>query len=312
MKNIISVLILSICIGFSFAQQGLYDSSNELMFIIDSNQIIIPDGETILSTQGNLIFVGNSNKSGDLLYKVDVKDVFKKNKGMAIERDAEKVKWYISEGNFYYQKFDPRHVVVNIVKEDDFLAFYNSFNDSLLAYIPDPMEYSSAKIFAVFKLLWQYYDLENEYAINIDNTGKLPKEYTDAGIIGVMQARFDDGMAWHWDGRFLYPSFDRNPMLVWRYENDILKPNSVPKSREEWVWDGEAMKPYWGGNPKNEWSWRGGILRQVWNNNHNNEYIIDGHVVRKRFGNIGENEWEIFGEVPLPIITAIVLGIVFR
>lgn len=312
MRNLFSVLLIVVCSCYSYAQQGLYDANNKLMFIIDSNEIIIPNSETILSTQGNLIFVGASNKSGDLLYKVDVKDVFKKNKGMAIERDAENVKWYVSEGNFYYQKFDPRHVVVNVVKDYDFLAFYNSFNDSLLAYIPDPIEYSSAQIFAVFKLLWQYYDIESDYENHLESFTKLSKEYSDVGIVGIMQARFDNGMAWHWDGRFLYPSFDRNPMLVWSYENDVLKPNSVPRSHEEWIWDGEAIKPYWGGNPSNEWSWRGGILRQVWNNNHRNEYIIDENVVRKRFGDIGENEWEISGEVPLPIITAIVLGIVFR
>jgi hypothetical protein len=54
--------------------------------------------------------------------------------------------------------------VLNVNKTEDYLAFYSGLNDTLLAFIPEPIEYSAAEIFAIFQLLWQYYDMDEEFA----------------------------------------------------------------------------------------------------------------------------------------------------
>ena len=54
------------------------------------------------------------------------------------------------------------------------------------------------------------------------------------------------------------------------------------------------------------------ILRQIWNANYNKEYLYEDGIIRPRFGGFGENEWEVQGDVPKAVVTAIVLGVLFR
>jgi len=131
--------------------------------------------------------------------------------------------------------------------------------------------------------------------------------------LSYIEPVFGNGIVWVWDGLYLYPyGVNKSHPMTWKFENDKLSPINYPRNEDEWSWDGNGLKPYWGGNPQGLWTWQNGVLRQIWNNNHNNEYFIDGNVIRKRFGVYGDNEWEITGSVPKPILTAIVLGLLFR
>jgi hypothetical protein len=292
-----------------FAQQGVYNSQNELMLIIDDQKSTTPQGEVIFSTQGNIIFSGNSNEKKDIVFKTDAQSIFQKNKANVFTKTGANANWYIAEGNFYYKDVAPLNIIINAQQTDGFYAFYSGINDSLLAYIAEPATYSPALMFALTQILWQSYNLDKAFKEKLEGQ----KTTKASPQIASMTPTFGNGMPWLWDGKFLYPAYDRNPMLVWQFTNNILKPRQLPVNNEEWRWDGDTLKPYWGGHPSREWSWRGGILRQVWSNNMNNEYIIDNdNIARPRFGNFGENEWQINGNIPLPVITAVLLGIVYR
>lgn len=300
----ISFLALSV-----FPQQGVYNSQNELMLMIDNQKITTPQGEVIFSTQGNIVFSGKSNDKNDIIFKTDAQSVFQENKANVFTKTGASANWFIAEGNFYYKEVAPQNIIVNVNQTDDFIAFYSGINDSLLAYITDPATYSPALMFALTQILWQSYNLDKAFQEKIQSLNAS----NNSPQIASMVPTFGNGMAWLWDGKFLYPANDRNPMLVWQFSNNILKPRQLPANHEEWIWDRDTLKPYWGGHPNREWSWRGGILRQVWSNNMNNEYIIDNdNIARPRFGNFGENEWQITGNIPLPVVTAVLLGIVYR
>jgi hypothetical protein len=307
MKWIFNIWLLLITVS-AFAQQGVYDKNSKLIFIIENGRISAPESDTILTVRGNIIFFGTSNKADDIIMSTDARDVYQKGRGNVYNRDGSNAGWYISRGNIYFAQFREENAVANIVKTDDYLAFYNAMNDSLLAFIPETPEYSPAEILALFQLMWQMYDLEEQF-----NQTRNTVQATQGGIIGSMEPTWGGGVVWLWDGKFLFPAHNNNQFMVWQFSNNVLRPKLNPRNHEEWRWDGDSLRPYWGGHPQNEWSWRGGILRQVWANNHLNEFIIDNdNIARPRFGNLGENEWQIQGNIPLPVITAVLLGIVYR
>jgi hypothetical protein len=306
MKGLLSILMFFLSLQL-VAQQGVYNQKSELLFVIENGRISAPESDVILTVRGNIIFFGTSNKADDILFNTDAKSAFQKNRGNVYEKNSGQAQWFISKGNIYYKSFKPENIVLNVNKTEDYLAFYSGLNDTLLAFIPEPIEYSAAEIFAIFQLLWQYYNMDEEFA-----TRQQTSQAVQGGIVGSMEPLWGGGIVWLWDGKYLYPAHNNNQLMVWQFSNNVLRPKLNPRNHEEWRWDGDSLKPYWGGNPQNEWSWRGGILRQVWTNNHKNEYIIDGNIARPRFGNFGENEWELNGSIPLPIVTAVILGIVYR
>lgn len=325
--NILFVLSATI---HAFAQQGVFNAQNELMLIIDEQTISSPQGEVIFSAQGNIVFTGNSNQATDIIFKTNAASVFQEATANIFTQSGANANWYIAKGNFYYMQEKPEFIVINANKTDDYIAFYSGINDSLLAFISEPAAYSPAILFALTQILWQSHNLDkalsakiealknqNAQQNNVQNQNTTQNQnvqvQNNKQKIASMEPVFGNAMPWLWDGKYLYPAFDRNPMLVWQFTNNVLRPRQLPRNHEEWRWDGDTLKPNWGGHPNREWTWRGGILRNVWNNNMNQEYIIDNNnIARPRFGNFGENEWQINGNIPLPVITAVLLGIVYR
>jgi hypothetical protein len=289
------------------AQVPVLDLSQDTLLIIQEGKIKNIKAEILFSTKGNIVFKGNSSSFKDILFTLALDSLGQKKEAIIYNNKGAESSFTIKESVIYFKSGESSYPVATVVKNIDNLAIYSNLNDSLLAFIPNT-QVTNAQVFSSFFALWSFYKMQ-------DQLQALLKINTDAQQDGlaVIQPVFGNGIVWFWDGKYLYPNgANLNHPMVWIFEDNKLAPRNFPRTQEEWSWDGSGLKPFWGGNPQGQWTWQNGILRQIWNNNHLNEYFIDGNVIRKRFGNFGDNEWEMNGNVPLPIITAIVLGMLFR
>ena len=300
-------LISILFIGQLSAQLPALDLQQDTLFLINEGKLESKTGEVFFSTKGNIVFKGNSSASKDILFTLALDSFSQKKRATIYNNKGGESAFSIKESIIYYQLADAEYAVATIVQNFDNWAIYNLLNDSLLAFIP-AVDVSKAQVFASFYGLWNLLKMKESLQAKIKASTN-----TQQDGLSVIQPVFGNGVVWVWDCKYLYPNgANMSHNMVWIYENNKLAPRNYPRTQEEWSWDGSGLKPYWGGNPQGLWSWQNGVLRQIWNNNYKNEYFIEENVIRKRFGNYGDNEWEMKGTIPLPIITTVVLGLLYR
>lgn len=294
--------------AFAQAQLPVFNLERDTVLLIAGEQITDPAGKVIFSTKGNIVFDGNSSSYKDILFTLAIDSLSQKKQGTIYNKKGAESMFSVQQSLVNVERKDQLYAVATFVQNPDNWAIYSNLNDSLLSFIPST-NVSNAQLFAVFYALWNSQGMKQQLDAFINRSTS-----TNTNGLAAMVPVMGNGFIWVWDGTYLYPNgVPMSHPMVWKFENNKLSPVHYPRTQEEWRWDGQGLKPYWGGNPQNQWEWRNGVLRQIWNNNFQNEYFIDeNQVIRKRFGVYGDNEWQIEGDMPLPLITAIVLGLVFR
>lgn len=300
-----NLLLLFALFTLAKAQVPVLNLNSDTLYLLDDKALSKKDGEVLYSFQGNIVFKGASTSYKKIEFTLAIDSLQQKKEGKIYNAKGATSAYSLKESILYYTKQEQKLALAIFAETDQSWAIYNALNDSLLAFIPNK-NLSNASLLAVYFALWKDLKLEEEinqaFQVNASSDG-----------IAYMQQVFGNGIVWIWDGRNLYPNgANSSNSMFWILDGDKLYPRNYPRTQEEWQWDGSSLKPYWGGNPQGQWTWQNGILRQVWNNNYQNEYFIEDGVIRKRFGSFGDNEWEIHGDIPLPIITAVVLGILYR
>lgn len=286
-----------------FAQLPVLSLEQDTLFWINNNTIFNKQHQALYAFQGNIVFQGNSTSYKNVVYSLDIDSLNQKNKAL-IYTGKGKISLYSIKENTVFYTYDNRDIALaTFTNNGETWAAYSMLNDSLLFYIPT----TNVKPVILFGVLTAYISSSNIIA------ELKAKENANSSTYAYIYSINQNAPTWVWDGTYLYPyGVNKFHNMVWEFKENKLSPRNFPRTQEEWLWDGSSLKPYWGGNPQNQWTWQNGVLRQIWNNNYKNEYIIEDNIVRKRFGYIGEPEWEIEGNVPLPIITAVVLGILYR
>jgi hypothetical protein len=307
MKLLFSILLFFTAINFSNAQTSILNADGEQIAYLKNNFLLNKNHKPLYNYKGLIVFKGSSNNKHDIVLTIDAL----KTKTTIYNKVETYPKWIVKDNTVFWRKNREDVQVINIKKEDGFTSFYNVRTDSLIAYVNSDTITEKEQSLILFHI-WEVLDLatvfEKQVALAFSDNSNLPD-----GILGAMKPVFGDEFnVWFWDGQYLFPAYDRDQRYVWAFDGKTLKPIQNSRIENEWSWDGEEIKPYWGGHPSNNWRWDNGILRQVFENNYKNEYEIVDNIVRKRFGSFGDNEWEIEGEMPLPVLTLILLGIVYR
>lgn len=288
------------------AQINIKDAEDNMISYIKDNIVLNSSHQVLYNYQGFIVFKELSSHRNDIVLTLDIR----KNKTKIFIKVDKFPTWMIRNNSIFWKNEREEFDVINIQKQNGFTSFYNAYNDSLIAYV-DSEEISDIELSLAFFQIWKVLDLDKIFAKQKDvftRNGDLPE-----GIMGSMKPVFGDDLdVWYWDGKYVFPAYNNDPRYVWIFDGETIKPNWNSRMENEWSWDGEELSPFWGGHPKNNWRWEGDVFRQVFESNYKNEYEIVDNVVRKRFGSYGDNEWEIEGEMPLPIISIVLLKIVYR
>ncbi|MGB1316433.1 MAG: hypothetical protein ACPG4Y_10460 [Chitinophagales bacterium] len=305
MRNILFLLFI-VQINIIFAQISLKNTEAKTVASLNENVLYSNENVPLFNLKGQIVFKEKSNNRNDIVLTIDNR----KYKTLINENISTSPKWLIQKEQIYWRKNREDILVVNFKKQDGFTSFYNAQTDSLIAFL-DSEDVSTLQISFVLFYMWDYFDLEDKFSKSLQTS--TSNEVLPDGVIGFMKPVFGDPLnVWLWNGEVLYQAYDNDPFYVWTYDGSTIKPQWNSRIETEWTWDGEEIKPYWGGHPRNNWRWEGNILRQVFNSDYKKEFEITDNIARKRFGAYGETEWEIHGEMPLALISIILLGIVYR
>ncbi|MCS6934387.1 MAG: hypothetical protein NZM35_04455 [Chitinophagales bacterium] len=279
------------------------------MFWIKGNAFYTPDRRQLLYIlKGNIFFTGESDSRENIyLYGTSLNPFDKKKNTLYLRNQSKPVLTYAS-GVFYAIPTDAdpdnrNNEVLRVQRSGKWLAFYASYNDSLLAYYAADSAPPAAAILVAFALAERYDLLKNI----TNNTNTLPPARPAFSTLRPLWGN-TTAREWIWDGRLLRPRWNNNPFLAWTFDGRYIKPYMGNNIYEEYEWDGEYLRPVWRSNRQFEWQWDGRIFKPVWDTDWKNQYTIANGTVKPWSNVHTEREWVIEGDFPLPLIIMVVSG----
>ena len=309
-KNILSLIIiiasLSCKAGGSFVFMG--DTTNKL-FYARNNEIYSPDKNTLMYFQkGNIIFKGTTDERSNIFLLTSSMDLNSDELQLLYEKVNRNPTYSFAKNKFYLGKneseeFRAKNELIHVMRAKKWLAFYASYNDSLLAFYAADSLPSSTAIFVAYTLARKL-NLETKLTVKQNS---LPFEDTKVATIKPVVG--DQVLnEWIWDGKFLRPRWNVDPRLVWKFDGQTIKPfgNNL---FDQYTWDGETFKPAWRDDNTKEWAFNGNQLKPLWGNDPGNEYIIEKGSIKPADAQHPEKEWKIDGDVPVPVLILILSGI---
>lgn len=306
---IIATLLVSVCskAGNSFIYLG--DTTNRL-FYGSNNEIYSADKHNILYFQkGNIFFTGAVDDRNNIFLLTSSMDFNSDKLQLVYEKDNRKASYSFSNNKFYLGKneseeFMAKNELIHVMRAKKWLAFYSSYNDSLLAFYAADSLPSSAAILVAYTLVKKY-SLETKVSAK---ENKLP--FDDAPFSTIKPVLGNQTVnEWVWNGKLLRPRWNVDQRLVWTFDGQTAKPLYGNNIYAQYSWDGENFKPIWRTNNAEEWSYDGTQIKPVWGTDWANQYIIDNGTVKPWSGVHPEHEWKMEGSIPVPVLILILSGI---
>jgi hypothetical protein len=310
-KNIITLFILFISLagiaGNSFVFMG--DTTHKL-FYASNNEIYSPDKSTLLYFQkGNIFFSGSTDDRSNIFLLTSSMDFNSDNLELVYEKDNRNPTYSFKSNKLYLGKneseeFMAKNELIHVQRAKKWLAFYSSYNDSLLAFYAADSLPSSAAIIVAYTLVRKL-NLETKITVKQNS---LP--FDDVPVASIKPILGNQTVnEWIWDGKLLRPRWNVDQRLIWTFDGQTVKPLYGNNVFDQYVWDGETFKPGWRTDNTKEWSWDGSVMKPVWFDDWSNRYIIENGVVKPQAGIFPEKEWKMEGSIPVPVLILILSGI---
>ena len=305
--TIIALVSLTCKAGNSYVFMG--DTSNRL-FYVTNNEVYSPDKSTLLYFQkGNIFFKGAIEDRSGIFLLTSSMDLNSDDLQLLYEKGNRNPTYSFAKNKFYLGKneseeFRAKNELIHVQRAKKWLAFYSSYNDSLLAfYVADYLPSSIAIIVAY--TLSRKLNLESKLTVKQNS---LP--FDDAPFSTIKPIIGNQTLnEWMWDGKLLRPRWNVDQRLVWTFDGQTAKPLYGTNVFDQYTWDGENFKPAWRTDNTKEWSWDGTQIKPVWGDNLSNQYIIANGTVKPAYGVQPEKEWNIEGNIPIPVLILILSGI---
>ena len=293
--------------GNSFVFIG--DTAHKL-FYCSNNEIYSGDKNTLLYFQkGNIFFTGETDSRNNIFMLTTSMDFSSEKLEMVYEKDNRSATYSFSDNKFYLGKneseeFKQKNELIHVQRAKKWLAFYSSFNDSLLAfYVADSLP-SSAAIMVAYTLVKKF-DLEGKVS---QKQNRLP--FDDAPFSTIKPILGNQTVnEWLWDGKILRPRWNVDQRLVWTFDGQTAKPMYGSNIYDQYSWDGENFKSVWRTDNATEWTYDGRQFKPIWGTDWANQYIIEDGIVKPWSGVHPEREWKMEGNIPVPILILIISGI---
>lgn len=313
MKKIGSVCFLLVI--FSLAKSGngfVYLSDTSKLFYASNNEIYTPNGKELLYFQkGNIFFRGTTDERQNIYLMVTSLNTASDKLELIYEKDSRQPAYSFSKNKFYPGKiesddFRERTELIHVERMKKWLAFYSSYNDSLIAYFNADSLPSSATILVAYTLIKRF-DLEKQMAVK----QQLPLQTTDEPAYATMRPMWGNATAneWMWDGKVLRPRWNVDPRLAWTFDGKTIKPMYGNNIYQQYEWDGENFKPIWRTNRAEEWTYDGRVMKRIYDTDWANQYVIDSGVLKPWSNVHTEKEWRLEGDIPVPLMILIISGI---
>jgi len=281
------------------------------LFFVNNNEIYSSNGKQLLYFQkGNIFFSGTSDERQNIFLLTTSMNPASEKLESVYEKDSREASFSFTANKFYSGKTEsddlrPRTELIHVERLKKWLAFYASYNDTLLAYYNFDSLPPYAAIIVAYTLAKKF-ELEKKIAIQ-QTTQKVFQNNTYATIKpfwGNTSAN-----EWIWDGKTFHPRWNVDPKLAWTFDGQTVKQYYGNNINLQYNWDGETLKPIWRTNRAEEWSWDGRQIKPIWDTDWANQYTFEDSLLKPWSTNHPEREWQIDGDIPMPLIILVISGI---
>ncbi len=265
---------------------------------------------------GNTLYEGNTSQRGSMLYLIGITDPYSRKDQYVYFEDGREIAFSMTRGQLFLGEVRESDLELLLSIQEDIPGYINVFSGldnvylGTLAVSNGPLR--PAELFACLHYYILHYDLDRQVNTRIERYYPQSGDTSDGGMgSGIMKPyMFEDPYyEWQWDGKTLKPVWGIRAEDEWSYDGKYIRPLFGLVSRQEWVWDGRILKPYWSPEPANQWIWDRNILRRFWNGRAEEEWILEDGILRPHWGADPTRTWIIEGNMPLPLIAMIVLGV---
>ncbi|HET8963079.1 MAG TPA: hypothetical protein VFM99_04235 [Chitinophagales bacterium] len=316
LKSLIVIIFISTCF------QLIGQTSNELFLFIDDSTIIgkisgnnVQTSENSIdyTLQGNIIFKGESKKTTDILFVINAKDVLGKKAGIVYQNDSKTVQYISIKGNFYFGDYPIQEELDKLLSleklNDSTILIKSGINDSVLGEIRGK-SFNTPKLIIAAHIYIMHFELDQQVIHQIQQFS----ESSGSSLGGIIRLLNNSNyyFEWQWDGKTLQPLNGSRPEDEWKFDGKYFRQVWNLDPQNEWVWENNILKPSWDSNPETQWYWENNTLRKYWTPEPENTWVLDENIIRPMWNYNPNAEWEIIGEVPLPVIAMIILGIADR
>lgn len=294
--------------GFIF----LNDSTK--LFFAHDNEIYSPDTKSLYYFQkGNIFFNGTSDERQNIFLLTTSMDFTNKKTQFIYEQDEREPIYSFADSKFYLGKAEAgeekeKAELLHIERSKKWLAFYASYNDTLLAYYAADSLPSSTAIMVAYTLI-QKFHLEKKLAVQ-QLAQVRAQQNLQQNSYAIIKPFWGNQSAneWIWDGQTFHPRWNVDPRLAWTFDGQTVKPYAGNNIYAQYSWDGETMKPIWRTNRAEEWSWDGRQIKPVWDSDWVNQYTIEDGTIKPWSNSHPEKEWQMSGDLPMPLIILVISG----
>lgn len=295
---------------FAQGKAKLFNNDGKVSFTMENKILRDSAGIPVFTVNGNIIFNGNSQESEDMIYLIRSKDVNSKDIGLIYNPDLSQILFNTRKSKFYSgeSRFeDNRMFEINYTGKS--ITIMDAQNGNKLSYgIVDDV--TNTELIALLLAHFEYKMMSDETLQRMEVRNEAIKERPVTVVKPMNTNNFY--LEWIWDGKILKPRWGNRPEDEWIFDGKYLRPYWGVATAEEWIWDGRFLKPYWNDIPEMTYIWDGLSLKPYWDYDSDAEWIFDPDMARPKFDTDYRKEWEIRGDIPVPVLAIIVLGIADR
>lgn len=307
---IFALLLLAVATAQAANGYVFINKETKLFYIKDNEVYGATNGQLLYFQKGNIFFSSSNDDRQNIYLMATSLDIYNKKRQLVYEKDNSAASYSFADGKFYMGTPESEDVVerselLHVKKSGKWTAFYSSATDSLLAYYETDSVAANHNVIIAYALVGKY--ALQVKAIEKQNSG--PFGDTEYSYIKPIWGNVTAN-EWLWDGQILRPRWNVDPRLAWTFDGQTLKQQYGTNIYEQYSWDGEYFKPIWRTVRTQEWSWDGRIMKPVWDTDWANQYKIEGGVVKPWSNVHTEKEWRVDGDIPIPVIIAVISGIV--
>lgn len=295
------------------AQTGarIFDQTGTPIFTIENGKIADTSGYTIYNTRGNIVFKGESQKNEDILYLLKSTDFLSKESGYVYNPSTTKVLFSVKKGKFYFGEGRYSENLAAYLKpiSEKQIAIYNGQSDEEIGVIfGGPLANNELAI--AFFACMHHFGIDTLFHQSID----VERYLFDSDLLGKMNLTWSGTFAdeWIWDGRILKPKWGNRPEDEWLFDGKYLRPFWGTGVMEEWQWENNMLKPTWMDIPELTFIWDGTSIKPFWDYDTNKDWVIEATSARPKWNNDYRLMWQIEGEIPIPLVAIVILGIADR
>lgn len=293
----------------------LFIDSVTIIGSINEGKVYTSESTIAYSVQGKIIYEGNIIDQKHIAYIVDVADFFSKKTGVVYQPDGKTVEYICQKSELFLGDYPINKLYERLLfmekKSDSIIEVLHGIDEQKIGSI-EGKNISTAELLAAAHLYIKHYQIDEDVSEIVAHKLDIEANQSPAG--GTIRPLYGNNFyqEWSWDGNTLKPTYGYRNEDEWTFNGKYFQPVWGMDPQSEWVWENNILKPSWNKDSENEWIWDENVLKPFWDSNPDKMFLYEDGIVRPYWSFDQNAQWEVEGDLPLPVIAFVVLGIANR